>query len=328
MYYAAPKFDLHQFGKRSRAVSSTSGITYSDYQRMHIQSVKKQRERRLLTPEWAASNDGILETAITLCERRYFGVGAFLFDNSGLSFEQRMERIRTKEIAVENEYRVRLAALIKRYSQEMKERASPERLAKVHTQIKNMDRQVMVLRRGAVAVTVSVAYLYYRNGWPSTEVAQHLGGLTPTGVRQLLARLNMAHTGVVYTWPKYEKWKKERTERVRIKAEHRAKYLAEIARLQSLVNSKRVRILESAVNRLTLRQKQVAERHQKIEKVTVVFPKRKCQRWTLDRIKVLLLMKLGGSSWASIAKVLGLKHAFTARDCYRFFIVKGNLPTA
>jgi hypothetical protein len=176
------RFDRFQFdGRRIRAVSTSTHISFSDYGRMHVYRHNVQQDRRLETPAWANNDVELREAVLKFCEKRLYLVHKSEIPE--LTHQERLVRIRETEQIHLNRWRKILGKLRQRYKTEP-ETTKPS----LDTEIQNADTQCCLLKRGNVAVVLAVIHFYYRLGWNSVAVAQELR-LKPPHVRQILARL-------------------------------------------------------------------------------------------------------------------------------------------
>jgi hypothetical protein len=324
-YWQPPAFDKHQFaGRRSRAVSAhytpegweTTGISFSDYESMHVNRRERVQERRLDTPSWAVNDEELREVILKFCERRLYLIkGRHHIPN--LSQEERLGRIRQFE-------RMRLKQWERIYQEHLeKYKTLPEKdKATFEIQLRNADMQVHLYRRGNAAMATAIVYLYYRLGYDSVTVAEALHINSPL-VRQYLAKLHNAATGTIYVPPKYR---------------HVHQLRAQLTGIRLLF--KKVRDVTKQYNReqsrakrqqLALLQKQVRD----AEKIFKLIPHAKaakvpkdpstkvpCQRvrWTKDRLLFIHFSLLSGQSWEQIAPKVGYKTTGALRIAYKFFM--------
>ncbi len=180
---SAPCFDRHQFaGRPSRAVAATlrhdgtydtPGIAFADLSSMHVQRTVKQQIRRLPTPEWAKTNEGMRNIVLRALESRYY-----IRDVSGTDGE-RIKRIDSVARAGVPRLRVKLERLLRRYHELATNGASEEKKCGVAIEVGNLDTQIMMAERGVTALVCSALYLYFRLGWDSVSVAEQLGLKSP-----------------------------------------------------------------------------------------------------------------------------------------------------
>jgi AraC-like DNA-binding protein len=290
-----PRFDLHQFDRKYRAISTKSRIAFSDYKYMHSERRNVERGRRLDTPSWATKDKELREVVLRYYERRfYLRHRGTLNAPVILTNEQRLAAIREKELAWAERCKSNLRSLI--------ERQKVERSDKLAIQIQNIDSQILMARRGGAAIATAIVYLYFRCGYASTEVAQELG-IRPPLVRQTLARLHNAAEGKIYCSPKYQRIKEARREMKRVR--------------DLFIKLKRI---------IDATERQAAKKE--LEKIATVIPKpqrRKPSPWTLDRLRFIYFQRLRGRSWDSIAYQLGFQHSASMRRGFNHFMVNMNL---
>jgi hypothetical protein len=176
------KFDRFQFDKRARVISAKSGIAFGDYERMHVYKRKAKQVRRLPSPEWAQSKEGIRAVVLNYLERRYY-----IRTHQGTD-QERIERIEKAAKSYIPSLRINLGRQMARY-QTMVEHGQTRAAEGVAIQVQNIDKQISTIERGIVAIVTAVAYSYHCLGWDSPTVAQEFG-LNPPNVRILLKRLN------------------------------------------------------------------------------------------------------------------------------------------
>jgi len=187
------RFDKWQFaGRRSKAVSADTEISFADFQFMHIHRRQKQQERRLETPDWAVNDKLLRQVVLNAAEKRLY-----LRPNPKfLTDEQRLARIRETELRqMKERYLPLLRDMLARYKRLPKYRQS-----ELAIQIQNVDSQCLMATRGIVAIMVSVVYHYFRNGYDSVTVAETLR-LHPPHVRQILAHLFHNSIKDAYNYP-------------------------------------------------------------------------------------------------------------------------------
>jgi hypothetical protein len=189
--WSAPHFDEFQFdNRRLKAVSSTSGITFSDFDRMHIYRRRKTQTRRLPTPEYANNDASLRRVVLGFCEASLL----IATPRSGSrDFYKNPEAERLERIARKAQYRTKevkatLDRLMDRHHAYAKT-MTPEARRKLETEIKVYDARLLILPRLAALVT-SVLYQYYRLGLDSVTVANELR-VSPQYVRQLCRRAGL-----------------------------------------------------------------------------------------------------------------------------------------
>jgi hypothetical protein len=177
-------FDPWQFsGIRAYPVSPTSGITYSDYGRMHCEQHDNSRERRLPTPLFALNDEILRELLVVYMEGR---VG--IHDPHGTLIE-RKERARQVALSQLPRLNARLDSMNRRYVEAQRNHAPAERLKELQIEIEILDTQIRTSREGGMALIAAICYLYHRLHLDSVGVAAELG-IKPPHVRATLWRLN------------------------------------------------------------------------------------------------------------------------------------------
>lgn len=306
MNWQPPAFDKHQFaGRRSRAVSAiyrpdgwdTTGISFDNLKFMHVNRRESVQERRLDTPSWAVNNIELREVLLKFCERRFYLEAGRRAHVPGLSQEQRFARIRQIEQSNAKRWEHICREHRERYKTEPEERK-----AKLAIQLQNADTQVLLSRRGNMAMAAAVVYLYYRLNYDSVTVASTLR-IKPPLVRQFLARLHNAASGQIYHSPN-PKWQRLR------------EFRAELQRVKKLWRAV----------------KQTTEQHyrkQHREELNVIGDRvagsRKAKRWTRDRLLFVHWHYLHGQSFDKIAPAVGCKTGESVRAAYWHFINKPQL---
>jgi len=292
MNWQPPKFDRFQFEKRfARAVSVETGISFQDYGSMHVQYRKVKQERRLETPSWAVNDAELREVLLKFCERRVF-MRNWQNDGAGLTHEERISRIRQLELKRAAEFEQNLIELRQRWKT-----APEEYKPELETQITNLDTQLCDLRRGNLALAVGVVYFYYRLGYNSPETARELG-IKPPHVRQTLARLHNAANGTTYRSPN-PKWGRIR------------EFKAELRRIKNLW-----RMVKKVTERKSAREQLRAIGD------GIVTPKsgRRGTPWTRAKILFIHFHLLKGVPRETIARKLGIQHAHSMMQGYRYFL--------
>lgn len=224
MNWVEPRYDRHQFaGKRTKAVSArktktgwdTTGIAFGDFQSMHVQRRENVQERRLATPKWAVRDEWLRELLVVYLEERFYVRGTQL-----LTLAERLKRARDAAVAdapTKRQHMHRMiheqVVLARTRNADMTDEVANQTWADMHggqqtfdpsyarewiakkrlydldIQIQNLDTDLCLTQRGHAEVIAAIVYLYYRLGWDSVAVAEHLA-LKPPHVRQVLARLH------------------------------------------------------------------------------------------------------------------------------------------
>lgn len=187
--WTAPAFDEYAFeGNRQKAVSAATRLSFQDFDGMHIQKRRKQRVRRLPTPEWAKNDISMREVVLRALEARLY-----LRDSSGTDLE-RMARVDQEARNRLPAKRAKLEGMLRRYNEAGTAGVSPERLRKIASEVQNIDSEIIMIERGLTAIMLAVVYYYYRLGWNSVSVAEELGVKSPM-IRIWLYRLNRLADG-------------------------------------------------------------------------------------------------------------------------------------
>jgi len=177
-------FDAWQFANNQvYAVSPSTRISFSDYERMGTYSHKASGQRRYPTPLYAL-NDKILRQLLLV----FMEVRLYIRGSQGSDTERR-ERIRQAAL----EQQPRLAATVDKLNREYVEaqadHAPPERLKNLEMEIEMLDTQLRTCREGGMGLVASICYLYHRLRLDSVGVAAELG-IKPPHVRSILWKLN------------------------------------------------------------------------------------------------------------------------------------------
>lgn len=218
MAWVEPHFDNYAFaGKRAKAVSIASHISFQDYSRMHVQRKAKAQERRLPTPDWSIRNEWLQVLLVTYLEERFYCTPA-----AGASLDERLKTARAAAIYYAPRKRELLKDWIKDYhtisacrfqnltddeaiekfltlrevhgqlpisAEIARTYLSAKKLHDLEIQIQNVDTDLVLTEKGHAEVIAAVVYLYYRLRWDSVTIAEQLGLKSPH-VRQVLARLH------------------------------------------------------------------------------------------------------------------------------------------
>src|SRR5437899_8821297 len=83
----------YQFARRPRAVSLESGITFSDFSRMHVSHRVMTRQRRQDTPIWSMKDVLLRELIVAYLEQRFY-----VAHKHGETHVERLKRVRGAEI--------------------------------------------------------------------------------------------------------------------------------------------------------------------------------------------------------------------------------------
>jgi hypothetical protein len=179
------QYDPYQFaGRRSKAVSSSTGISFSDFSSMQVERRAVQQVRRLSAPSWAMQDVSLRAALLAYLEKRFF-----IRRSEHLTDAERLARIEAEAQRTIPRLQAKLRKLLKRYSLKSRHgRLGKQRLERLATQIQNLDTSILLYRRGIVAVVASAIFLYFRLGYDSVEIADDLGLKSPA-VRQLFSRV-------------------------------------------------------------------------------------------------------------------------------------------
>jgi hypothetical protein len=219
--WTPPSFDKHAWeGKRSHAVSSTTGIAFSDFMRMHVSRRETVQDRRLPTPPWSIRDEWLQQLLVIYLEKRFYVQPV----DYTATLRQRME---TARLAAEHRAPAKMEDLNnwiddhhkitmygytpEKYSDDeaialfislkhiggqlpisadyARDYLANKRLHDLAIQIQNIDTDLVLTKKGHAGIVAAIIYLFYRMGYDSVEVAELLG-LKPPHVRQVLARLH------------------------------------------------------------------------------------------------------------------------------------------
>ena len=218
MTWSLPHFDQHAWaGKRSRAVSASTGISFNDYGRMHVLRRAKVQERRLPTPRWAIRDEWLRLLLVTYLEERFYckpapdlelTVRLELARNSALYYAPRKRELLNEWL--DDYHTISHSQLSTMADEEVMEAflslreihgqlpidvsvarsyMTSKKLRDLEIQIQNIDTDLVLTDKGHAEVIAAVVYLYYRLGWDSVTIAEELGLKSPH-IRQVLARLH------------------------------------------------------------------------------------------------------------------------------------------
>jgi len=179
--WSQPKFDENQFVRKTKAVTAETGISFQDFEGMHIHRRKVRQERRLPTPTWAVNDEQLRAVMLRFAEDRLY-----IKDHAGTDAE-RLSRIQAESARVLPQKRKDLEHRLAIYAKltEQNEKVA----SRFAIQVQNMDTEILVLERGVVTLASAIVYQYYRQGLNSVEVAQELGLRSPM-IRIWLYRLH------------------------------------------------------------------------------------------------------------------------------------------
>jgi hypothetical protein len=181
-------FDPHQFAaRRAMPCSAETELAFTDYMNaMHTDQRKLAPGRTNSAPHWAYNESAFRELLV-----RYLEARAFM--NRTQPHETGTQRERLERACAKLRERVpekieTLRGICQRYVA-LKNSDAPDReqLARLETEIKNLDRDIRTTARLAETI-VGVSFYYFRCGLTSVETAERLH-LSSPGVRQILYRL-------------------------------------------------------------------------------------------------------------------------------------------
>lgn len=223
-----PRFDRSQFdGKRPNAVRASrtregwesTGISFADLGKMHVQRRAKVQERRLPTPRWALNDEQLRELLIVYLEERFYIAPE---ETEGLTLIERRKLVSWKAEHYLPEKRKLLDKWLLDYhaiatsrNETLSDDEAQNRLCSVNgcqpaydgdqareklaeidlhnkrIEIQGLDTDIVLTEKGHAKVIAALVYLYYRLGWDSVTVAEQLGLKSPH-VRIVLYRLHAA----------------------------------------------------------------------------------------------------------------------------------------
>lgn len=218
MTWSPANFDKHAFaGRRSHAVSIESGISFSDYARMHVMRRARVQERRLPTPVWAVRDDWLRILLVTYLEERFYckplsgidlATRLALARQSALYYAPRKQELlndwlddyhaisKSQFSNLTDEQVMEIFLALHEVQGQLpidievaRNYITRKKLRDLEIQIQNIDTDLVLTEKGHAEVIAAVVYLYYRLGWDSVTVAEQLGLKSPH-VRQVLARLH------------------------------------------------------------------------------------------------------------------------------------------
>jgi hypothetical protein len=167
-------FDEHAWaGRKTRAVNQQTKLAYADIERMHIVRKAQFGSRWTLPPTWSQHTEQLAEVILRFLEAR-----VFLRDHTGTN-EERLQRVQEKSLAQIPVMEKTLKALLARYSEQAARNYPPKVLAKLQTQIQNLDSQICLQRRGIAGVVTAVAYQHFRLMHTSVQIAESVGVKPP-----------------------------------------------------------------------------------------------------------------------------------------------------
>ena len=181
---SAPTFDRCQFaGRRAKAVSAETKLSFSDFGKMHLARREKQQIRRLDTPDWAMKDSTLRKAVLAYLDRRFY-----LRNTGGMTDAERLWQ-------VDREARRRLPRLkrildghLLRYHAVAKNGASAETLRRLAIECQAADASIVMIEKGISALVIAAVFYYFRLGWTSVQIANALG-VKPPMVRVWLYRI-------------------------------------------------------------------------------------------------------------------------------------------
>jgi len=180
----ALQFDPWQFANNQvYAVSASTHIAFSDYERMRTVLHKASGQRRYETPLYALNDKILRELLLAFMEKRLY------IRNPTGTHSERRERIRQTAPAQQPRLTATVDKLNREYVQAQADHAPPERLKNLEMEIEMLDTQLRTTREGGMALVAAVAYMYHRLKLDSVGVAAELG-IKPPHVRSILWKLN------------------------------------------------------------------------------------------------------------------------------------------
>jgi hypothetical protein len=171
----------------------TPGVSFSDYERMAVQTRKQSGERRLPTPSWALNYSEQRELLVYFMERRALN----LWHRSPsvmkcLPLDMRLAMAQATIVARCSS----LVALIDKLSAEYvglkKQNPKAPRVRQLETLIENLDTRLRFERKdGGLGCIARTIHLYYSVGLDSVGVGAELG-IKPPQVRRTIFMLHKA----------------------------------------------------------------------------------------------------------------------------------------
>jgi hypothetical protein len=204
-------YDKHQFdGRFVKMSSATSCLSYQDIRSMQNKAGRSfQAGKQSPTPKWVLDEKSFREVILCYAERRNLGCYAerrslgngakstYLIEGTNA---ERLTVTRERETDAILPLRFKLQSAQNRYTAAVKAGESQAVLDKLTEVIAHHDTEVMVAIRGSHVLATSVAYLYYRCGYNSVQVATHLR-IKPCAVRQVINRMNQVWTAISGEYP-------------------------------------------------------------------------------------------------------------------------------
>jgi hypothetical protein len=157
-----------------------SCLSYGDAASMHVQNKRLAASRRSPAPEWIADPEKTRRVLVCYLEKRA----------AKASTGTLAERLKAANALCILNSKAKLRSLNK-LCREYQKTQNPDRRRRLEIQIRNLDADIFATKRGVAALVLRAAFLYWRSGLSSPEVALELGRpVHPVCVRQWLCRLN------------------------------------------------------------------------------------------------------------------------------------------
>jgi len=168
-------------------MTSATRLSFSDYERMSVQTRNAAVYRQKPTPEYALDHNKMRRLLVRFMEARAFSKKQIAAGLTG-SDATRLQRAQEK-LAADRPRLIALAdKLCKEYTEAKSYGAHKEWLKHAAGEIENVDTQLRMQEENFPAVVLGVIYRSYCCGDNSVEVGNALS-MKPPFVRQLLARL-------------------------------------------------------------------------------------------------------------------------------------------
>lgn len=183
------RFDNFAFeGKRSRAISKDTRLSFADFGFMHTARISPKQARRLPDPDFASDLSKLKRLVVAVCEaQRYIANQSNRPFDETRTANERIEAINRSAVARLPAYREALDNVIDRHHIGQHNGTPKAELRKLEIQIQNLDSRILILPR-LVAVVTTVLYRFYFLGWDSVQTCNGLPGVKPVAVRQLCRR--------------------------------------------------------------------------------------------------------------------------------------------
>ncbi len=280
--WSVPSFDRFAFeGKRARAVSRDTGISFADFGRMRIDKRERKTLRRLPDPDFASDLSKLRRLVLAVCEQGLYISHHYRPFDESRPIDERIAEINRVAAARLPAHREALDRLLARHDEARNAGATKDQLRRLEIQIQNLDTRILILPR-IVAVVNAILYRYFFLRWTSVQTCIDLPGIKPLAVRQLCRRARI-------TW--------ERINGIRqLIALPSGEYVEMVA--PSLPRRKRLGITRS-------RRRAPAQRTRR-------------DRWSTERVEKLTALCQSGYTWREIASQMGVaSHATVMRQAKR-----------